>query len=62
MLDPNGRIFTLRGYLFKYEGSALHICTDGTWNKYEGYPTYEEAFNHAEEIVDEYFAMCGPSL
>lgn len=54
--------FTIRGFRFKYQDSALHIDTDGVWNKYEEYPTYEEAFKSAEEIVDEFFDMCGPSL
>jgi hypothetical protein len=57
MLDPNARLFTIKGNLFKYEFNALHICTDGTWNKYERYPTYVKAFESAEEIVDEYYAM-----
>jgi hypothetical protein len=53
MLDPKIKMFAIRGHLFCYKDGALHICTDGTWNRYESYPTYYDALESAEEIVHE---------
>ena len=53
MLDPKIKMFAIRGHLFCYKDNALHIRTDGVWNKHEDHATYEEAFESAEEIVDE---------
>ena len=62
MLNPKGRLFVLREYLFKYLDGALFIATDEVWNEYDKYPTYKLAMEAAEEIVDEYYAMCEPSV
>jgi len=60
MLNPRGQIFLLREYLFNYLDGQLFIETDGAWNCHDYYPTYKLAMEAAEEIVDEYYAMCEP--
>ena len=62
MLNPKGKMFTLRGFLFCYKEGALHIPANGAWNRHEDHTTYEEAFTSAEEIVDEFYDMCEPNL
>jgi len=57
MLDPNGRMFMLRGEAFKYDNGTLQLISDGQWYVHARYPTYELAYAEAEEIVDEYYAM-----
>jgi|TARA_B110000483_G_scaffold159037_1_gene188758 hypothetical protein len=62
MLNPKGKIFILRKFMFNYLNGALHICANGNWELYEEYETYETAVVAAEEIVDEYYAMCEPNM
>jgi len=54
MLNPNGQIFMLRGELFNYLDGDL-LLADGSWYKHASYPTYDLAYQAAEEMVAEYY-------
>lgn len=58
----DGYVFMIRKFVFNYYKGELYLRADRVWQNYDSYPTYNEAVIAAEEIVDEYYAMCEPSV